>query len=264
MREASAITARDAAKLLGVDPAKVSHIEAGRVGVSEERLRRLAAFYSCGDAELIDALAAMTYEQRGQGWWEEYRGILPAPLLDLSEMEHHATYLRGIQITDIPGLFQTEDFAREVFGHRIPPLPHTELEARVAHRVERRRVLLGEQPVRYDAIVHEAVLRMRFGGRKVTRAQLEYLLEQCDRPGITLRVVPFEAAAYMGANHAMLYAGGPVPQLDTVQVEAAHGVGFLGAESHLKKYRTIFDTVAAAALDGTKSRDLIHAIAQEV
>ncbi|UGY95109.1 helix-turn-helix domain-containing protein [Streptomyces gobiensis] len=264
MREAAAMTARDAAKLLGVDPAKISHIEAGRVGVSEERLRRLAAFYSCSDTALIDALSAMTHEQRGQGWWEEYRGILPAPFLDLSELEHHASYLQAIQITDIPGLFQTEDYARAIFGCTVPQLPQAELEARVAHRMERQKILLREEPPTYEAIIHEAVLRMHFGGRKVVRAQLAHLLEQGDRPGITVRVVPFTTEEYMGANRTMLYAGTAVPKLDTVQIETAVGVTFLDAESQLKRYRTLFQTAEIAALGVTESHDFVHAISREL
>jgi transcriptional regulator with XRE-family HTH domain len=264
MREAAGATARDTARLLGVDPAKISHIEAGRLGVSEERLRRIAAFYSCGDTALVDALSAMTYEQRGQGWWEEYRGILPAPLLDLSEMEHHATYFRMVQITHVPGPMQTEDYARTVMGYTISPLPKADLEARVAHRMERGRILLGEAPPPYTAVIHEAALRMRFGGRKVARAQLEHLQELCERPNITVRVIPFERDDPIGQGHATLYAGGPVPQLDTVQIDTALGVSFLHAESHLKMYRTHLARMDAAALSTTESREFIHSIVQEM
>jgi transcriptional regulator with XRE-family HTH domain len=263
MREAAGVTAREAGSLLGGGYPQISHIEAGRYGVSEERLRRLAAFYQCGDSALIDALAAMTYEQRGEGWWEEYRGILPAPLLDLAELEHHATRLRTIQITHIPGAVQTEDYARTLFNYTIPPLPKVELEARVAHRVERQRNLLRAATRPYEAVIHEAALRMRFGGRKVARAQLEYLLDMGVRPHVTLRVIPFESQDPIGAGHLMLYADGPVPQLDTVQIDAALGMSFLHAESHLKKYRTLSERVNAQALGETESRDLLHTIVRD-
>ncbi|MEU8352096.1 helix-turn-helix transcriptional regulator [Streptomyces sp. NPDC048845] len=262
MRESAGVTARDTASLLGVDPAKVSHIEAGRLGVSEERLRRLATFYSCGDTALVDALAAITHEQRGQGWWEEYRGVLPAPLLDLSEVEHHCAYLNTVQITDVPGLPQTEEYARAVFGHTIPRLPAAELDARVEHRMARQRAFLERECPRYEAVLHEAALRMRLGGRRVLRAQLGRLLEHFDRPGVVIRVIPFTAETYTGANRAMLYAGGPVPQLDTVQIEAAHGVAFLGSPAHLAKYRALFRDAGSAALGATESRELIHDLAQ--
>ncbi|WKX70946.1 helix-turn-helix transcriptional regulator [Streptomyces sp. XD-27] len=264
MREAAAVSARDAAKLLGVDPAKISHIEAGRVGVSEERLRRLAAFYQCGDEALIDALAAMTYEQRGQGWWEDYRGILPAPLRDLAEMEHHATFLRTIQITHFPGTFQTEDYARTVFTYAFPPLPQADMEARLAHRMERQKILHRDEPPPFDALIHETALRMRFGGRKVTRAQLEHLQKLSEHPNITVRVIPFEVEDPIGSGHAMHYTGGPVPQLDTVQIDTALGMDFLHAESRLKRCRMLFEAVKGAALSKSASRDLIHSVIREL
>jgi transcriptional regulator with XRE-family HTH domain len=264
MREAADMPAREAGSLLGGGQPQISHIETGRYGISEERLRRLAAFYKCADTALIDALAAMTYEQRGQGWWEDYRGTLPAPFLDLAELEHHASYLCSIDITHIPGILQTEEYARTVFSHTIPPLPQADLDARVAHRMKRREIFERDAPPTHKAVIHEAALRMRFGGRKITRAQLEYLQEQCERPNVTVRVVPFESEGYVGASRAMLYAGGPVPKLDTVQVETPLGATFLDAQSHLESYRTVFTAVEAAALSDTDSRDLIHAIAQEV
>lgn len=245
MREAAAVTARDTARLLGVDPAKVSHIESGRMGVSEDRLRRLAAFYDCDNTALINALASMTHEQRGQGWWESYRGILPAPIRDLSELEHHATHLRALQITHIPGLLQTETYARTVFGYTVPELPPSEMEALVRHRMERQQILFRDTAPPYEAIIHEAALRMRFGGREVARAQLEYLQDLSGRPNITLRVIPLETEGYIGSGHAMLYMSGPVPELDTVQIDAAQSLSFLDAEAHLKKYRAIFSLVEA-------------------
>ncbi|MFH8981161.1 helix-turn-helix domain-containing protein [Streptomyces varsoviensis] len=99
---------REAAALLGSGQTQISHIEAGRFGVSEERLRRLAAFYACDDRQLVDALVAMGNERRG-GWWEEYRGILAPKALDLAELEHHAIGLRTMEIAHIPRLLQTEE-----------------------------------------------------------------------------------------------------------------------------------------------------------
>ncbi|WP_245881878.1 DUF5753 domain-containing protein, partial [Streptomyces milbemycinicus] len=144
-----------------------------------------------------------------------------------------------------------------------PPLPQADLDARVAHRMERRKIFERDEPPTHKAIIHEAALRMRFGGRKVTSGQLEYLQEQCEHPNITVRVVPFESEGYVGASRAMLYAGGPVPKLDTVQVETALGAAFLDAQSHLDSYRTAFTAVEAAALSDADSRDFIHTIAQE-
>ena len=264
MREAAGITARDTARLLGTDPAKVSHIEAGRLGVSEERLRRLATFYECGDTTLIDALVAMANGQGRKGWWETYRGVVPAGLLDIAELEHHALHLRTIQVTHIPGVFQTEDYTRTVFGYAIPPLPKNELEARVAHRLERSGVLYRETAPPYEALIHEAALRMRFGGPKVAKAQLEHIQELSHLPQISVRVIPFATDGYIGSGHAMLYASGPVRQLDTVQIDSAHGTTLLHAAPHLANYRILFDNLTKAALDRSRSRDFIHSVSRDL
>ncbi|GAA3056140.1 hypothetical protein GCM10020000_43100 [Streptomyces olivoverticillatus] len=134
-------------ELLGGNQAQISHIESGRWGVSAERVRRLAAFYSATDAKLIDALCGMA-EERAKGWWEEYRGVLPAGFLNIAELEHHARFLRAYQTLTVPGIFQTSDYARTIFAGRIPALPAKELNARIEHRMKRRVIFLNAQPHR--------------------------------------------------------------------------------------------------------------------
>src|SRR5690242_7486193 len=142
LREAAGLTAVEAAALLGVGRVQISHIESGLAGVSEERLRRLASHYACTDEEFIDALVAMATD-RTRGWWEEYRGLLPAPFLNLSELDHHSRFQYNVAILLVPGLLQTEDYARAVYATRIPELSKEELELRVRHRMARRVILEG-------------------------------------------------------------------------------------------------------------------------
>src|SRR4051794_16431304 len=115
LRDAAGLAAREAAALLGVNPVQISHIEAGLSGVSEERLRRLAAHYACTDTEFVDALVTLATD-RTRGWWEEYRGLLPTSFLDLSELDHHASFRRDVAVLYVPGLLQTADYARAVFS----------------------------------------------------------------------------------------------------------------------------------------------------
>ncbi len=86
----------------------------------------------------------------------------------------------------------------------------------MAHRLERSGVLYRETAPPYEALIHEAALRMRFGGPKVAKAQLEHIQELSHLPQISVRVIPFATDGYIGSGHAMLYASGPVRQLDTV------------------------------------------------
>lgn len=264
LRERAGKTAREAAGLLGTDQGKISHIESGRIGVSEERIRRLATFYSCGDDALIEALCVIAREHRGQHWWDEYRGILAPGFLDVAELEHHATYMRSVQSVSLPGIFQTEDYARALFSGNIPRLPYDEIEARVEHRMRRQVIFDRETPPPIVAIIHEAALRMRFGGRKVVRAQLERLLEVAEWPTVTLRVVPFTNEDFIEVTTPVLYAGGAVPQLDTVQVDTPFGGRYLHAEVDLQSYRELLDIAEGGSLGVEDSRQLIRHIAREL
>ncbi|MCM2419633.1 helix-turn-helix transcriptional regulator [Streptomyces sp. RKAG293] len=263
LREAAGVTARDTAARLSASHTQVSHIESGRFGISEERLRTLAAFYVCDDADLVDALVAMASE-RGKGWWEEYRGALVPQALDLAELEHHATYLRTLQVLHIPGILQTEDRVRAAFAYVNPDLPANELEAEVTHRMRRREVIEREGAPAFEAVVHEAALRIKVGGVKSSRAQLEHILALSERDNVTVRVIPFDVDDFAGAGFSMLYAGGAVSPLDTVQLDTAHGSIFLDAEAQLRKYRGLFDRIEASSLTADASRDFIHRIARDM
>ncbi|KPI17228.1 helix-turn-helix domain protein [Actinobacteria bacterium OK074] len=264
LREAAGRTAREAAGLLSVDQAKISHIEAGRLGISEERVRRLAVFYACDDAELIDALCTITRESRGQGWWDAYRGVLVPGFLNLAELEHHATYLRNVGLVTVPGIFQTEEYIRAIHGGHQPGLPAEHVDARVEFRLRRRNIFEREKPTRCLAVVHEAALRMRFGGRKVARGQLDFLLEVSEWPTVTVRVLPFTCEEFVELTSPLLYARGVVPQLDTVQLDSPVGGIHITADAQLKRFARMLDVAEHSSLSESESRQLIHQIASEL
>lgn len=264
MREQAGLSVRDAAGLLGTDRTLVSNIEAARAGVSEDRVRQFAYRYGCPDEALIDALAAMAAGRNARHWWDEYRGKLPDGFLDVSELEHYATHIWTAQTSHLPGLFQTEDHARAMFELVVPALPRLDVELRVAHRLGRQRVLEGDDPVRYTGIIHEAALRMQFGGRAVARRQLRHLAESSERDNVTLLVIPFSSGSFHGAGQSVLYARAPVPQLDTVQLDTAHGAQFADAPTPLANYRSLLKLMEKSALPSEESRDFIRAVERDV
>ncbi|MCI3276053.1 helix-turn-helix domain-containing protein [Streptomyces cylindrosporus] len=260
LREAAGLTTREAAALLGVSSAQISQIESGVAGVSAKRLRLLASNYSCTDNEFVDALITWATD-RTRGWWQEYRGLLPMPFLDLAELEHHATFLRELQFLFVPGPLQTEDYARAVFSYRIPELPEEELELRVRHRMQRK-VILESTP--YEAVIHEAALHINVSNRAASRAQLSRLAELSEADHITVRIIPFALEGFAGAASAMVHAGGTVPKLDTVVRDAPHGTALIDSEAQLGAFRTLFRKVEAASLEPDGSRDLIHRLTKEL
>ncbi|WP_142267956.1 helix-turn-helix transcriptional regulator [Streptomyces sp. NBC_00080] len=258
LREAAGLSARQAAALLGVSNVQISQIESGVTGVSEERLRRLASHYACTNGEFIDALVAMATD-RTRGWWEEYRGLLPTSFLDLSELDHHARFRDEVAVLYVPGLLQTETYARAVFSSRLPELTPGELELRVRHRMARQEITIP-----YKVVIHESALRIRVSDRAASQAQLVRLAELSEADHITLRVIPFDLDGFSRAGSSMTYVGGAVPKLDTVVRDAPHGTVFIDSESQLSAFRALFHTVETASLEPDRSRDFIHRLAKEL
>jgi transcriptional regulator with XRE-family HTH domain len=245
-----------AAGLLGLDRMKISNIESGVRVITPERVRTLACNYDCQDGPYVDALAAMAGRQP-KGWWDVYWGQLPAGLIDITELEWHAVAVRTGAFLHIPGLLQTDGYARAVATAALPPLSAHEVELRVAMRMQRQQVLHRENPIDYTAYIHEAALRIEFGGVKTMRAQLSHLGDMSEHDNVEVRILPFSSGAFPGAGQTMVYAHGVVPQLDTVQLDSAHGPLFTHAPAQLDKYRSQLDWMASVALSPIESREFI-------
>ncbi|KPC62883.1 Scr1 family TA system antitoxin-like transcriptional regulator [Streptomyces chattanoogensis] len=263
MREHVGLSLTEAAATHRVDKTTISNTESARFGVSADRVRVWATNYSCPDREYVDALADMARE-RGTNWWDEYRDALPAGVLDLAEVEHHAAAFRAVQLTHMPGLLQHEEYARAVFAEAVPALTPEDLERKVAFRIRRSAVLDRAQPPKCVFLVHEAALRMRFGGRDVAKTQLDHLLKQSERKNVTIRIIPFAAGGFPSAGNSTLYVYGPVAQLDTVQSDTPMGSRFLHSETHLANYRVVLDRMEQRSLDPDRSRDFIREVTQQV
>lgn len=179
-------------------------------------------------------------------------------------MEHYAARIRTAQTVHLPGLFQTEDHARALFEFAVPKLRRLEVELRVEHRLRRQAILHRQPPTQYVGIIHEAALRLEYGGRAVTRAQLDHLAEAADLDNVTLRVIPFSAGAFYGAGQSILYAEGQVPQLDTVHLDAPLGAHFVDAPTPLANYRALLDLMEQSALLPDESQEFIRSVARSL
>ncbi|MFJ4188588.1 helix-turn-helix domain-containing protein [Kitasatospora sp. NPDC089509] len=262
LREQAGLSVTRAGELHGTQQSRISNIESGGYPVSADRVRSLARLYGCADDALIEALTRMT-GGRTRGWWEEYREILPAGALDLAELEHHARSMRIASAIHIPGLLQTPEHARALFRDVVPPLSPPEVEHLVSHRIKRQAVLYGEIPVPLSAVVHEAALRVGFGGADVARDQLEHLLAMSEQPHIDLRVIPFGTGSYPSSGAGIVYFTAEVARLDSVQVDGDRSE-FIDTEPQLIKYRAVMERLETGALPTGASRDLVRRIAQSI
>ncbi|MFD7411184.1 helix-turn-helix transcriptional regulator [Kitasatospora purpeofusca] len=182
-----------AAAHIGIRGPQLNHIEAARTGLDEERLRSLAAFYGCTDEEFLRTLAAIGASD-GKGWWSRHKRKVPDFALDLAELEHWTTaaYL-NYETFLIPGMLQTEDYMRQLFGTGETPLSPDEIADTVRFRLERQQIL--DTSTTFHFVVHEAALLMTFAGRHVMRNQLAHLLALAEKPNVTVQIFPFSVRA---------------------------------------------------------------------
>ncbi|MFE2729172.1 helix-turn-helix domain-containing protein [Kitasatospora sp. NPDC059327] len=264
IREAAALRGPQLARILDIDVSQISQMESGRIGVSRQRLRAIGNACKCLNDPLINALGDMT-QDRTKGWWEEYRGLLPSAFLESAEHEDFAAGVMKVWTSAfLPGLLQTNDYAKGIFSRKIPGLTTHEVDLHAAFRTQRRSMFLRRPQKRLVAYLHESCLYTRFGGTEVLRAQLDCLVDDSRRDKISIRVIPFNVHTYPGAIENMIYSFGVVPELDTVEMDTSRGPIFFDAPSELGTYRAIFERIEKVALTDEESRALIHAVSRKL
>jgi hypothetical protein len=130
--------------------------------------------------------------------------------------------------------------------------------------MQRKAILEGPDPIPYEAVIHEAALRIRVSDRATSRAQLARVLELSEADHITVRVIPFDLDGFGGTWSTVMLADGAVPKLDTAVRDAPHGTAFIDSEAQLNVFRTLFRRVEAVSLGPARSRDFISRLAKEL
>lgn len=185
LRDAAGISREEVATLLGCSPTKVTYLESGRNVIGKTEL--IVYTQHLGVEDRLDALEELRQDANQRGWWSTAR--LPEWLAAYVGLEDDATSVRAFELALIPGLLQTEQYARDLHTLR-GELADKDVERRVAARMHRQRRLTGSNPLTLTAIVCESALRhcLRYpaGGRE----QLQHLLDQAERPNIELRMLP--------------------------------------------------------------------------
>ncbi|MEU2794607.1 helix-turn-helix transcriptional regulator [Streptomyces sp. NPDC007100] len=245
LRLAAGLSGDQAAALIDADRQRVSHIESGRVDVPRNGLYNLLRSYGCAEGPLFEALMAMA-NNRGKGWWDEYRDVMRRPALDLAELESRASRIRNHELLVVPGMLQTADYARavcETFDG-----PDADIDRYVQFRMGRQRILEQRPGTPYHAVIQEGALRTRVGSPEIMRRQLRRLIEIARLPHVTLQVFPFEAGPYSGVSRSFSIYSGPTPALDTVRLEQPVASVVLHDEEQTSKYAKLFAKLSELAL----------------
>ncbi|OXM64432.1 MULTISPECIES: helix-turn-helix domain-containing protein [Amycolatopsis] len=259
LREAADLTIDEVAEKLECSASKISRIETGHVGVTPRDARDMLELYGMTGDER-EALVQLAREARKPGWWQAYKEVFTGTFVGL---EADASSLRAFQALLVPGLLQTEPYARAVIRAMRPDAGESDIQRRVAARTARQQLLTDPNPPEYWAVIDEAVLHRVVGGPEVMAHQAERLLAVAQLPHVTIQVVPFGAGAHPGMEGPFLILGFPEQaDPDVVYVDSTSGGFFLELPPDVRRYILMFDHLRATALKPDDSVEVIAAAAE--
>jgi transcriptional regulator with XRE-family HTH domain len=264
-REQAGYTLDDAARILECDRSKISRIETGQRGVRPKELRELLVEYGVDDTRR-EALLAIARQTSRAGWWRSYSHVLSDAYQDFISLEASAMTAWTYEAQLVPGLLQTEDYARAIAAASLVRESHDEQEQFVQARLLRQQVLTGDQPLQFWAILSEGALRQMVGGPEVMRAQLGYLVEVNDNlPNVNLQVLPFAVGAHAATSGPFVIMKFPeAPDLGVVYLEGQTGGIYLESADEVARYTLVFEHLRATALSTPATVRLIDGIARDI
>lgn len=263
-REAAKTTQLQIADVLGCSESKIYKIESGDVGVNRgDLLVMLDRYKVAEDDPRRETAFDLQRQGKQRGWWAKY-GNLPTNYSMFVGLEGAATEVKDFELAVVPGLLQTEDYARAIGNAAWPDQPD-EVERRVELRIARQACLTEDPPLKFWAVVDEGVLRRRTGGDEVMRAQLKRLVELSRRPNITIQVLPFGEGWHPGTTGSFQILEFPeMTHSPVAYVVSQAGEVYLEREDDMRRVTLAFTHLQTAALSVSKSRELIAAIAREL
>jgi len=264
MREAAGISRSDAGWEIRSSESKVSRMELGRVGFKERDVSDLLTLYGLDDGEERERLLALAREANNPGWWHRYGDVLPSWFHSYLGLEAAATLIRSYELQFVPGLLQTPDYVRAVVRLGRGLIPAEEVERRVALRVNRQEVLTRPNPLRFWAVIDEAVLRRPIGGVKSMMMQLDSLIEWTYQPNITLQVMQFNSGGHAATGGAYSILRFPEQDLqDVVYIEHLTSALYLDKLEDLDQYTATMEALCVAAAQPHKTRDILAAVRKD-
>jgi len=260
LRSAAGLSREQVEEQTGVNEGTLYRIETARARPQKRTLVALLDLYGVDETVKTD-LVELSRSADGQGWSRPYQWQLPGEYAAYISFEAEARAVHNYESLFIPGLLQTPDYARALSAGVLPGATEAEIEERVQARAERQKLLEGDDALSLWAVVDEAAVRRVVGDRRVMAAQLEHVVSMTRRPNVTVQVIPFDAGAHPGMPGSFVHMefsdeGDP----DLVYVDTLAGDIFLEAEDDLRRYRSMFDHLRAAALSPTRSGEMIISV----
>ena len=261
-REAKRLSLEEAGNVIRASHSKISRLETGRVGFKDRDVIDLLTFYGVTDELRRQELRELAVRANSPGWWHDYADVLPGWFEDYVGLEEAASQIRAYEVQFVPGLLQTEDYARAVImlGYSNPK----EINRRVDLRMARQAVLSRPNAPSLWVVLDEALLRRPIGGPSAMRAQLKHLIELSQRPNVTIQVITFKAGGHAAA-------GGPFSLLrfaefdlpDVVFLEQLNSAQYLDKPDVVDSYLAVMERLCIGALTPAATVKTLRSMVRE-
>ncbi|CAM05773.1 transcriptional regulator, XRE family [Saccharopolyspora erythraea NRRL 2338] len=264
LREANGISREDAGYSIRGSGSKISRLELGRVGFKERDVSDLLTLYKVTDEAERATFLDMVRKSNEPGWWHRYSDLVPSWFQDYVGLEESASRIQTYEIQFVPGLLQTENYARAIATQGRPEASDQEVERRVRLRMQRQRLFQQPRAPRLWAVIDESVLHRPIGGRKVLREQIEHLLDVTKLPTVSLQIVPLAVgrSAAEGAFTILRFAEPEIP--DIVYLEHLCGALYLDKPDEVELYSKVSHRLAVDALTPDATRKRLSAFLDEL
>ena len=264
LREAARLTCEEVAEHLECSASKISRVETGRVSVSPRDVRDMLELYGV-PTDQRESLVQLARDSRQKGWWHAYSDTMQPQMATYIGLESAASEIRIYEVSLIPGLLQTEDYARAVIKAGMVNSPAEDIERRVSLLMARQPAVVRDDPPKVWAVLDEAALRRRVGGSGLMRLQLEHLLAQAALPNVAVQVIPFAGGAHpaMGRPFIILVFPERV-DTDVVYLEDLTSALWVENVDEVDRYSVFFDHLCATALSFENSAALMTAVLKDM
>ena len=270
LRNRSRLTVRAAATQLEWSEAKIWRIETGQTGMRSLDVETVCRIYGA-PADTTEALMGLAKETKARGWWHSQGDVIPEDFNVYIGLEEAAARFAWYESELVPGLLQTEDYARTLIQADNPGVDDAEIERRVHVRIARQGLLTRiTDPPALEVAINEAVLRRPVGGERVITGQLRRLSEANELPNVSIRVVPFAVGLHHGIVSGPFViltfprnGNGQETEPPTVYAESLTGALYLDKPREIDRYTAAFTNIWESSLDETASGQLISRAARE-
>lgn len=269
-REAAGLTQEQVAYAMDWSLSKLIRIEAGTVSISTNDAKALLNLYQLTDPAQVGDLVELARLSRRRTWWSQYKDTVPAAYLSYVGLEAEASAMQFFQSSGIPGLLQTETYARATVAAAasttsLDPLDAAEAETRHSIRMHRQRdVFSRAQPAEIEVVLDEAVLHRQTGGPDCIREQLLHLVAIGEAANISIRVLPFAAGDYAPQPPFIVLQFPDPEDTEVVYREGVLANDMFDRPDSVAPYRRTFRRLQEMSSSPAESRSLIEKIAGEL